>query len=186
MRLDQGDTFERMASEARLTQTPEGLVPEDGGWFVVNIAEARGRRHERFGQAVPFEGEQAPFPTFGINVRLLQPRQPNCYYHRESNPEAFLVLEGECIAIVEERERPMRKGDFLYAPPGTAHVIVGAGEGPCAVLMVGTRDEAEELEYPVSEVAARHGASVQEATDDAGVAYAGLDPPQPARFPQPW
>jgi quercetin dioxygenase-like cupin family protein len=40
------------------------------------------------------------------------------------------VLEGECVAIVEEQERPMRRGDFLYAPPGTAHVFVDAGERP--------------------------------------------------------
>ncbi len=175
-----------MTSEARLTQTPEGLVPDGDGWFVVNIAEARGREGDAFGQAVGFADDQAPFPGFGVNVRLLQPGQPNCYYHRESNPEAFLVLDGECIAIVEDEERPMRKGDFLYTPPGTAHVIVGGGSGPCAVLMVGLRDDAEELEYPVSEVAARYGASVKERTEDAAVAYGGLDPPQPARFPLSW
>ena len=175
-----------MASEARLNQTPEGLVPEGDGWFVVNIADARGRRSDKFGQAVRFAGDEAPFPGFGINVRLLQPGQPNCHYHRESNPEAFLVLDGECIAIIEDEERPMRKGDFFYAPPGTAHVIVGAGEAACAILMVGLRDEAEVVEYPVSEVAAKYGASVEEETDDPAVAYAGLDPPQPARFPLPW
>jgi uncharacterized cupin superfamily protein len=171
--------------EAELAQTPEGRVPEGDGWFVVNIAAARGMQSGKFGLATRFEGEEAPF-AFGINVRLLQPGQPNCHYHRESNPEAFLVLDGECIAIVEDQERPMRKGDFFYAPPGTAHVIVGAGEGPCAVLMVGMRDEAEQIEYPVSEAAARYGASVREQTDDPAVAYAGLDRPRPARFPLPW
>ena len=172
--------------ETPLAKTPEGLAPEGEGWFVVNIADARGMRSAKFGQAVRFEGDETLFSGFGINVRLLQPGQPNCHYHRESNPEAFLVLDGECIAIVEDRERPMRKGDFFYAPPGTAHVIVGAGEGPCAVLMVGLRDEAEQVEYPVSEVAARSGASVEQQTDDPAVAYAGLDRPRPARFPLPW
>lgn len=171
--------------EANLTETPEGLVPEGEGWFVVNVAEARGMEHDRFGQAVRFEGA-AEFPAFGINVRLLQPGQPNCYYHREGAPEAFVVLEGECIAIVEDAERPLRKGDFLYAPPGTAHVLVGAGERPCAILMVGARTDPDEVEYPVSEAAARHGASVEEPTSSAQVAYGGLTPPGPARFPLPW
>jgi uncharacterized cupin superfamily protein len=173
------------ASETKLTQTPQGVAPEGEGWFIVNIADARGRSSERFGRAVRFEGEPE-FQAFGINVRILQPGQPNCLYHRESQTEAFLVLEGECVAIVEEQERPMRKGDFLYAPPGTAHVFVGAGDGPCAILMVGTRIQPEEVVYPVSEVAARHGASVESETDSPQDAYAGTPPPEPARFELPW
>jgi uncharacterized cupin superfamily protein len=171
--------------ESKLTRTPEGLVPEGEGWFIVNAADARGMRHEHFGQAVRFEGE-AEFPAFGVNVRRLEPGQPNCYYHRESNPEAFLVLDGECVAIVEEEERRMRKGDFLYAPPGTAHVIVGAGDGPCAILMVGARDEREKLEYPVSDIARRHGAGVDKETDSAAEAYAALPRPEPAQLRLSW
>jgi uncharacterized cupin superfamily protein len=172
-------------SEASLKQTSEGLVPEGEGWFIVNVADARGMRQDHFGQAVRFEGDEE-FPGVGINVRVLQPGQPNCYYHREGQPEAFLVLDGECIAIVEEQERPMRKGDFLYAPPGVAHVFVGAGEGPCAIMMVGARAEPDEVQYPVSEVAARYGASVEEETTRGEVAYGAEQPPEPARIPLPW
>jgi uncharacterized cupin superfamily protein len=89
------------------------------------------------------------------------------------------VLSGECVAVVEDAERPMRKGDFMYAPPGTAHVLVGAGDGPCSVLMVGTRTPSFELEFPHSEAAAGHGASVERDTDDRSVAYAGVSPPEP-------
>ena len=172
-------------SEADLSPTPEGLAPEGDGWFIVNVAEARGMAHEQFGQAVRFEGTSS-FAGIGVNVRLLQPGQPNCYYHRENAAEAFLVLSGECVAIVEEQERPMLKGDFLYAPPGTAHVFVGAGDGPCAILMVGARVEPEEVEYPVSAVAARYGASVEQETDQPQVAYAGLQPPAPAPVRLGW
>jgi uncharacterized cupin superfamily protein len=170
--------------EAKLTETPGGLVPGGEGWFIVNFADARGMRSERFGESVRFEGE-IRFPNLAINVRLLQPGQPNCLYHRESQTEAFLVLEGECIAIVEEEERPMRKGDFLYAPPGTAHVFVGAGDGPCAIVMVSTRILPEELLYPVSEVAARHGASAEAETESEEAAYAGSPPIEPARLELP-
>lgn len=159
--------------EAQLSDSAAGRAAETEGWFVVNVAEAAGV-HTRFGDACRFEVAAARFPEFGINVRVLQPGQPNCLYHRESSQEAFLVLSGECIAVVEEQERPMRAGDFLYTPPGTAHVIVGAGDGPCAVLMVGTRKDPEDLLYPVSGAAAQHGASVEEDTSDEEAAYAGV------------
>jgi uncharacterized cupin superfamily protein len=158
--------------EASLTDSPAGRVPERDGWFIVNVAEGAGSESDRYGRKCRFSPSDA-FPEFAINVRILQPGQPNGLYHRENAQETFLVLSGECIAIVEEQERPMRTGDFLYAPPGTAHIIVGAGEGPCAVLMAGTREGREELLYPVSEVAARHGASAARETSEAGDAYVG-------------
>ena len=157
--------------EAPLGDSPAGRAAEADGWFIVNVADAPATLSERFGAKCGFEGAAARFPEFAINVRVLAPGQPNCLYHREDSQEAFLVLSGECIAIVEEQERPMRAGDFLYTPSGTAHVIVGAGDGPCSVLMVGTRKDPEELLYPVSPVAARHGASVEQETPDAEVAY---------------
>jgi uncharacterized cupin superfamily protein len=171
--------------EANLKDEGAGLVPEGEGWFIVKFAEARGSRSERFGAAVRFEGE-TEFRDLAFNVRLLQPGQPNCLYHQESQTEAFLVLEGECLAIVEEQERLLRKGDFLYAPPGTAHVFVGAGERPCAIAMVSTRIMPETVHYPVSEVAARHGASATAATDSPEEAYAGSPTPEQARLGLPW
>jgi uncharacterized cupin superfamily protein len=158
-----------------LSDSPAGRAAETDGWFVVNVADAATMHTDRFGDAVRFEVAAARFPEFGINVRVLAPGQPNCRYHREGAQEAFLVLSGECIAVVEEQERPMRTGDFLYTPPGTAHVLVGAGDGPCTILMVGTRKDPEDLLYPVSPAAARHGASVEHETSDEEEAYAGVE-----------
>jgi uncharacterized cupin superfamily protein len=171
--------------ESGLGEGQRGLRPKGDGWYVVNVADAEGTSYDAFGDRTRFEGESR-FPEFGINVRVLQPRQPACLYHRESCQETFLVLSGECIAIVEEEERPMRKGDFLYCPPGTAHVIVGAGNGPSAVLMVGTRKDPEEILYPVSEAAARYGASVETETPSADEAYAGTGDPEPTTIGLPW
>jgi uncharacterized cupin superfamily protein len=163
-------------SEAKLEPGPGGLVPAGDGWFVVNVADAQAMHTDRYGGAALFEARPGSFPEFGINVRVLQPGQPNSLYHREDAQEAVLVLSGECLAIVEDEERPLRKGDFVHLPPGTAHVIVGAGDGPSMVLMVGTRKRPEELLYPVSEPAARHGASVAEETADESQAYEGVEP----------
>jgi uncharacterized cupin superfamily protein len=89
------------------------------------------------------------------------------------------------IAIVEGEERPLRQWDFLHCPAGTEHVFVGAGDGPCAVLMIGCRRE-EAAHYPVNEVAAKYDASVTEATDEPAEAYADWrrEPRRPA--PNPW
>ena len=81
----------------------------------------------------------------------------------------------------------MRRGDFVYMPPGTAHIFVGAGDGPCVMVMVSNRDSDEAILYPVSEVAARHGASAERETDDPAVAYASSSPRLPASIGAvPW
>jgi len=66
------------------------------------------------------------------------------------------VLQGESVLIIEDQARRMRKWDFVHYPPHTAHVIVGAGEAPCAVLMVGARNAGADLVYPASRAAARY------------------------------
>ena len=166
-----------MPQEARLVPREAGLVPEGEGWFVVNAREARWWRHEAFGAATTFENEEeAPFKEFGINIQVLAPGQPNCMYHAENGQEDFLVLYGECLLIVEGEERRLRQWDFVHCPPWTRHVFVGAGKGPCAILMVGRRPENEELLYPVEELARRHDAGVEKETTSGREAY--------ARFPK--
>lgn len=71
----------------------------------------------------------------------------------------------------EEEERTLRRWDYVHCPAGTRHVFVGGAE-PCAVLMIGARPEQEELLYPVSEAAAKHGASVAAETTSGAEAYA--------------
>jgi uncharacterized cupin superfamily protein len=119
------------------------------GWFVLNLTDALAVRNERKGGAVyPLESQESPFGDFGVNVRVVWPGQPNALYHAESGQEGFLVLAGECTLIVEEEERPLRQWDYFHCPPDTRHVIVGAGDGPCAILMIGLRPEVETLHYP--------------------------------------
>jgi uncharacterized cupin superfamily protein len=158
--------------EAPLTDTGNGLTPSGPGWFVVNVADALGSHHPTAGKYVPFENRgAAPFTHFGINIHVLQPGEPNAKYHAESPQEAFLVLDGECTLIVEGEERTLRKWDFFHSAPMTRHVLVGAGDGPCAILMVGARLENEELEYPASDLAAKYGAEAPEPTSDGKLAY---------------
>ena len=171
-------------NEASSQETPYGRYITSDGWFVLNLPDALAVRNNRKGGAVyPLESREAPFGDFGVNVRVLWPGQPNALYHAESGQEGFLVLAGECTLIVEEEERPLRQWDYFHCPRGTRHIFVGAGDGPCAILMVGARRPG--LLYPVSEIAARYGASVQQPTTTSREAYAGDPPFTDARFPWP-
>jgi uncharacterized cupin superfamily protein len=169
-----------MVPEAPIEDGPGGRKPAGEGWFVVNAREAEWIHNEKFGAGVVFEGESR-FPHYGINIQVLWPGQPNCYYHAEEGQEDFLVLSGECILLVEGEERPLRAWDFVHCPPWTEHVFVGAGDGPCAIVGVGARNAGEGLVYPVSEVALRHGAGVKEEATTGKVAYA--DAPESTQAP---
>jgi uncharacterized cupin superfamily protein len=158
--------------EATLRDTETGKVVEGEGWFVLNLGEASWERDEDNGTWCTIEGPDARFAQYGVNVHIVMPGQPNAKYHAESDQEGFLVLAGECVAVVEGQERRLRRWDYLHCPSGTEHVIVGAGDGPCAILMTGARSAESTVRYPVDETAARHGASVLRATDSPAEAYA--------------
>ena len=161
--------------EARIANTDEGAVVESDGWFVLNAVEARWMRmltrNEQAGDWLDFEAADAPFAEYGINIHVVRPGQPNGLYHAESVQEDFLVLFGECICLIEGQERHLRLWDFVHCPPGTHHIFIGAGDGPCAILMAGARKEGMTLHYPVDELAAEHGASAPEETGSAQEAY---------------
>ena len=173
--------------EADSQKTPYGRMITSDGWFVLNLANALAVRNDEKGGAVyPLESREAPFRDFGVNVRVLWPGQPNALYHAETGQEGFLVLAGECTLVVEEEERRLRQWDYLHCPPETRHVFVGAGDGPCAILMIGLRPEVETLRYPVSDLAAKYGASVAEETEDPETAYADWPGEYlPVRLPWP-
>ena len=173
-------------AEATVTDTETGKVVEGEGWFILNLAEASWDRDPDLGIWCDIGADDVPFAQFGIGPHMLMPGQPNGRYHAESDQEGFLVLSGECIAIVEGEERRMRQWDYLHSPPGTHHITVGAGDGPCVILMVGARSPDNEIEYTVDELAARYGASVTRDTTVPKEAYADLAGPRtPERAPWP-
>ena len=166
-----------MVEEARFEETESGRAPTTDGWFVVNVADSAWYSNEAFGATTTFEGEgdddggsPARFKEYGINIHVFWPGQPNCMYHREGAQENFLVLAGECLLLVEGQERHLRAWDFVHFPAWTEHVVVGAGDGPCVILMVGSRPD-DGVVYPVSELARKHGAGVEVETDKPSEAY---------------
>jgi quercetin dioxygenase-like cupin family protein len=90
-------------------------------WFVQNVADAEWWVNEKFGartMLVP-HGSQV-----GARVHVLEPDKPMTLYHRESEQEGFLVIEGECLLIVEGEERRLGPWDYFHCAPGTTHSFV--------------------------------------------------------------
>jgi uncharacterized cupin superfamily protein len=173
-------------NEASSQATPYGRYITSQGWFVLNLEDALAvQNQEKGGATYPVESREHPFEGVGVRVRVLWPGDPNALYHSEGAQEGFLVLSGECILIVEEEEQPLRQWDYFHCPPGTRHVFVGAGEGPCVILMLGARPD-EPIHYPVSAAAAKYGASVAQETTAPDEAYADWPGEyEPIRLPWP-
>jgi uncharacterized cupin superfamily protein len=178
--------------EARLEPAESGLVPVTDGWFVLNVRDAAWLSNEAFGLRIAFEGsgpavrgrpdlEGHMFDQIGINLAVLFPGKPSGLYHADSRQEDFLVLAGECVAIVEEDERRLQAWDFLHCAPGTRHAFIGTGTEPCVILMVGARTGEREVVYPRSEAALARRAGVETETSSAIDAYAPFSHWQPHR-----
>src|SRR3954453_10909148 len=183
-----------MVEEARLEDVGSGLTPVSPGWFVVNVAEAAWLRNEAFGGRCVFESsgrvlserpdlERQQFEQLGFTLAVLEPGKPTGMYHAESDQEDFLVAAGSCLLLVEEQERELRAWDFVHCPPGTRHIILGAGTGPSIVVAVGARGRSRSgVVYPVSKPAAAHGVSSATETTHSSEAYTGFGRPRRVRY----
>ena len=72
--------------------------------------------------------------------------------------------------------------DFVHCPPWTKHTFVGTGDGPCVIVMAGSRAGGFEVVYAVNDVAAKHGASVLEETTNPDEASARFGPEERAAY----
>jgi uncharacterized cupin superfamily protein len=185
-----------MVREARLEAVDSGLAPLTEGWFVVNARDAAWLTNDAFGARCVFEANgpvlrrrpdlaTQTFPDLGLTLDVIWPGQPSGLYHAETNQEDFLVLAGECVLLIEGEERSLGAWDFVHCPPGTEHVFVGTGDGPCVIFMSGRRTLDKGIVYPRSELARRHGAGVGTETSSPAEAYAPFADWQPER-PERW
>ncbi|MFZ0342346.1 MAG: cupin domain-containing protein [Gaiellaceae bacterium] len=151
-------------------------------WFVRNVADAEWWVNEKFGSRtmlVP-SGSQV-----GARVHVFEPGKPSTLYHRESEQEGFLVIEGECLLVVEGEEVRLGPWDYFHCPPGTTHSLVGAGNGPCVMVTLGRRGEDGTILYARDETALQHEAGVEQDTDVPAEAYEPFPKWEPGR-PGDW
>src|SRR4051812_40436378 len=102
--------------EAGIGDTDEGRLPADDGWFILNLGEMAWETVPGFGawRGFDWSGQR---PGIGVHVHVLQPGQTSGLYHAEDAQEGFIVLSGECLAIVESEQRRMRQWDYFHSPP---------------------------------------------------------------------
>jgi len=172
-----------MVEKARLEEVGSGLAPASPGWFVVNVGESAWVRNDAFGNRCVFESsprvlgerpdlEPQMFSEVGFTLAVLEPGKPTGMYHSESMQEDFLVLQGECVLLIEGEERLLHAWDFVHCPAGTTHTFVGRGEQPCVIFMTGARGDDKTLLYPRAEVALTRAAGVETETAAPSEAYA--------------
>jgi hypothetical protein len=159
-------------NEASSEETPYGRYITSDGWFVLNIADALAvRNDEKGGATYPLEPRESPFRDVGIRV----PSSRRANRTRSTTPKAcrkgFSCSRASARSSWRRTNGRCGSGTTSTVQPVRASVIVGAGDGPCSILMLGARPDVE-VRYPVSEVAAKYDASAVKDTDDADEAYA--------------
>jgi len=170
--------------EAKLEDKGTGLVAAGKGWFVMNVRNARWSDKPGQGYACSVTGRdeyeaETFFPMLGMAIRVMGPGDVSTTYHWETEQEDFLVLAGECIAIIEGQERRLKQWDFVHCPPEAKHAFVGAGEGLCVMLCASSRQFQKDGPwgyYCFDETADKYNAASPEDTQDGSIAY--------ARFPE--
>jgi uncharacterized cupin superfamily protein len=179
-----------MVPEAEPKDTGAGLAPASAGWFVLNARDARWFHRPGRGDNLPLTGSdefeaETYFPMLGMAITVLPPGEPNSIYHWETEQEDFLVLAGEALLIVEGQERLLEQWDFVHCPPEARHTLVGAGDGPCVLLAMSSREFQKDGPwgyYCADETARRYNASAPEDTQDGNIAYARFPSPEPTRY----
>jgi uncharacterized cupin superfamily protein len=183
-----------MTHEADLERTDHGLKTGRPGWFILNARDAQWRRRAMGGHSLPLTGWEdedcdTHFARIGMNLFRMGRGEPIGLYHWENDAEEFLVLQGEATLIIEGQERPLKQWDFVHCPPGTRHMIVGAGSG-CLLVAVGAREHMDEDcnggGYVADETARRYGASVDQDMSDASAEYARLGTTTAVAYQDGW
>ena len=121
----------------------------------------------------------------GFRIQVLSPGQRGIY-HGERGQEDFLVVSGECVLVIEGEERRLKQWDFVHCPPWTKHTFVGAGDGPCAIVMVGNRANGFEVVYAVERGGREARRERVEETSKPDEAYARFGPEKRSAYQEGW
>ena len=180
-----------MVPEAEFEDAGAGLVPKTVGWFVLDVRRARWSDKPEQGWSLPLTGKdeyeaETFFPMLGMALRVARAGEVTTTYHWETEQEDFLVLSGECIAIIEGQERRLHRWDFVHCPPGTKHAFVGVGAEPCVLVCASSRQFQKDGPwgyYCYDETAESYNAASPVDTQDGEIAYARFPEPREVLYP---
>ncbi|MDA7945869.1 MAG: cupin domain-containing protein [Hyphomicrobiaceae bacterium] len=96
-------------------------------------------------------GDEFGLTQFGVNLVTLEPGAMSAQRHWHAREDEFVyVLEGTITLITDEGETELVPGMAAGFPAGEAnghHLVNRFGE-PVSYLEVGTRSQADEVDYP--------------------------------------
>jgi uncharacterized cupin superfamily protein len=124
---------------------------------IINLDEVRFERVSHDDKFDALDGGVGPLVgarQLGYSLMVVPPGKRAYPFHcHHVNEEMFLILEGQGMVRIGEREYPIRKGDVIAAPAGgrdTAHQIVNTSDSELRYLSVSTMIPTEVVEYPDS------------------------------------
>jgi mannose-6-phosphate isomerase-like protein (cupin superfamily) len=85
---------------------------------------------------VEFLARSSDTPRFNFSIITKQPGDgPPLHVHPEED-DAFYILEGEIVMIVEEDEIVVGPGTFVLVPPGVGHTFANRTQGVARIVNV--------------------------------------------------
>lgn len=96
-------------------------------------------------------GDAAGLTDFGVNLVRLPPGEWSSQRHWHSHEDEFIyVLDGALTMITDEGEQVLHPGDCAAFPKGdpNGHHFINRGDGMATYLEVGSRHDADVVEYP--------------------------------------
>jgi mannose-6-phosphate isomerase-like protein (cupin superfamily) len=85
---------------------------------------------------VEFLARSADTPRFNFSIITKQPGDgPPLHVHPEED-DAFYILEGEIVMIVEEDEIVVGPGTFVLVPPGVGHTFANRTQAVARIVNV--------------------------------------------------
>ena len=85
---------------------------------------------------VEFLARTADTPRFNFSIITKQPGEgPPLHVHADED-DAFYILEGEVVVLVEEEEITVGPGTFVLVPPGVAHTFANRAAAVARIVNV--------------------------------------------------
>jgi mannose-6-phosphate isomerase-like protein (cupin superfamily) len=86
--------------------------------------------------------ENVGIKAFEMGILMLHPGQGWGYPdHRHEDEEAYFVLEGKGLQIIDDEEFEIEKYMAIYMPSNSVHITKNTGNEPLWVLYVRTPEE---------------------------------------------
>jgi uncharacterized cupin superfamily protein len=96
-------------------------------------------------------GLAAGLTQFGVNLLTLEPGAWSSQRHwHEKEDELVYLLDGELVLIEDDGETLLSAGDCAGWKAGerNGHHLVNRSQRPARLLVIGSRDDADQGEYP--------------------------------------